>query len=247
MAEPINRFSITHQVKVHECDQQDQIKPSALLRLMEEVSSRHLDSLGLPYHLLAERGMVFVLLQVGCRIHRKFGCNQQLVLETTPHPPQGVQFERSNRVYTPTGELLASAYTRWVLINPQTRRPLRPKALDFSLPFLQPIDPDGLRDYQPKIVLDGPAQGNRPLRYSDIDCNRHLNNAVYGDMMMDILPYEVACNRQISQFYLHFLHEARWPAEIALRCHQQSPDCYWVDGASDQPHFTAELRFAPNA
>ena len=33
--------------------------------------------------------------------------------------------------------------------------------------------------------------GERPIYYSDLDFNHHLNNAVYGDVLMDFLPAEM--------------------------------------------------------
>ena len=57
--------------------------------------------------------------------------------------------------------------------------------------------------------------GKRKIRYSDLDGNGHVYNAVYGDIVSDFLPEELI-NRQIVGFQINYQTEAVLGEELDL-------------------------------
>ena len=57
--------------------------------------------------------------------------------------------------------------------------------------------------------------GKRKIRYSDLDGNGHVYNAVYGDIVSDFLPEELI-QRQIVGFQINYQTEAVLGEELDL-------------------------------
>lgn len=71
--------------------------------------------------------------------------------------------------------------------------------------------PNGTTDVRlGKIVMPQqmPLQGERQIRFSDLDYNSHLNNAVYGDIICDYLP-NGAIGRQFSELQINYINESK--------------------------------------
>lgn len=243
MLKSMPMFEIEHKVKVHECDCYDQLKLSGILRLMEEVSSSHLDAMGLPYSVLHERQMVFVLIRAKVKTHCAPRCNDKIRIQTTPHQPKGVQFIRTVRFYNDKGELMISAYTEWVLMNPETRRPLRPKALGENIECLEVIDPDNLAGQEQQKAEIYETAADRIIHFTDIDCNRHLNNAVYGDILLDTLPFEVLRQKMVVGLEIHYQGESTIGQILTLKWGKTPDGGYEVVGENGKPAFAAIVHF----
>ena len=64
-------------------------------------------------------------------------------------------------------------------------------------------------------LREGEEAGIRTVRYSDLDGNGHLYNAVYSDIAVDALPDPLR-RKQLRQFQINFNHEAMLDEEIHL-------------------------------
>ena len=67
-----------------------------------------------------------------------------------------------------------------------------------------------------------PTVGRRPIVYSDLDFNHHMNNTKYADMLCDFIP-DMA-GRYVSALSLSYLREATFGDEITVHRQSLSPD-----------------------
>ena len=56
----------------------------------------------------------------------------------------------------------------------------------------------------------------RQIRYSDLDVNRHVNNARFTEFLMDCYPAEHHRNHRISSLTVAFVSEAKESDELVM-------------------------------
>ena len=202
----IYRDSFT--VAYYECDAGKSIKLSYLLRRMQQIATDHHDLLGLEYRTLYEKHFVFLLSKLGLDIVRMPMAGERVEMATMAKPLRGPRFIRDCVFTDGEGRRLLRAETVWLLANPTEHRIYRPSALPYPIPEVD----DGEPVLTPKGRLEPPSPlhilGSRPVRFSDIDSNHHVNNAVYADICCDFLPAQWLSQMQPRRFYLHFANEA---------------------------------------
>ena len=180
-----------------EADLYRRMKLSAVLRHMQDAAGRHLDSLGYSYEKLMEKHQVFLLSKMEILFEGSPMPEQEVTVRTRPHPAKGAYFLRETQLEA-NGKPLIFGNAAWILADNETHRVLRPSAFDWDYPF----DPAEFNSDIARKRIPEPENtlllGERQIRYSDLDGNRHVNNAVYGDILCDFLPVD-----WMSSFPLH--------------------------------------------
>lgn len=111
---------------------------------------------------------------------------------------------------------IVSGVSQWCVLNMQTRQSvdmsmMREAHDEFIVNEPSPIAPPArLR------AIDASTTVSRPVVYSDIDFNRHVNTLRYIDMMFDTLPLELIEERESIRLDINFLAEARYGETIAV-------------------------------
>ena len=208
-------------VMYHDCDVRGCLKISAAMRYMQQVSGEHLEVLGFPAEKLLHEEMVFMLSRVCIKIHRMPAAAELMTLATAPTAVQGVRFVREFSIDSERGEKLASAVTWWVLINPESRKILRPASFPYELRLQPSFAGYFIEDISmPKPAAAQPHQsGSVDIRYAHLDINNHVSNSMYADFICDILPYEQFLERGIDVFSVNFQNEARWGQTLMIERH----------------------------
>lgn len=238
-------YTVSLTVPYPECDVNNRMRISNIMRHVQQMGGAHLDSLGLTYHRMAADGVVLLLAKEGMTINRLPEGGERIHIETTPRKPKGATLLRDCTFYAEDGSELLFVETTWVAADTKTHRIVRPDELAYDIiPSLEEKDyaVTGLRVRQTEHA---PIVGERVVRFSDIDCNRHLNNAVYGDIVYDFLPVETVEKNQPKTFFMHFQHEAGLGECLTIRVGQTPEGGYVVTGtkASGEGCFTAMVRF----
>lgn len=199
----------------YDCDPKEQAKLSTVLKYAADIAGIDYTLKGYGHQYLWDNGMVFLLSRSSFRIHRMPRAYEEIVVSTWEHGIKGSQFLRDFEYFSKEGELLVSAATAWLLVNPVSRKILRPSAFIGEMKKL----PDKKPDCEEAGKLRMPEQhaliGKRKIRYSDLDGNGHVYNAVYGDIVSDFLPEELI-QRQIVGFQINYQTEAVLGEELDL-------------------------------
>lgn len=101
----------------------------------------------------------------------------------------------------------------------------------FDIEKRQSVDMSMLKDVYLKAMVDQPSPiamparlraiepsqtMSRPVVYSDIDFNRHVNTLRYIDLIFDMLPLEVIENNGGMRLDINFLSEARYGETLTI-------------------------------
>lgn len=191
------------------------LKPSSILRIIQEVAGRHLEQDGLSYEFMREKGIVFLLVKQAVHVIDLPRCEDEITVKTWFERTEGVKFVRNIRFMNDLGETLIEAATQWIIADPNTHRVLRPSAFTFEMPKegSDKVDAKISRIVVPDTAVDA---GVRVVRWSDIDCNSHMNNAVYADVVCDFFPGGLGSS-ELSDFQIEYDGEAALSDEISIK------------------------------
>lgn len=217
------------------------LKPSALMRHMQQLAREDCDGLGATYAFMRELNTVFVLTRLAFELDKPVNDGEELLLKTYNNTITGVIFDREFEIFSGE-EQIGRATTYWTLVRFDTRSLVRPK--DFPVKFeshdfgIQSVeiprrfDPEGLADC-----------GERLVRVSDLDENDHLNNCVYADIALDEIPEFDGVAHWVRSVRLIFRREAKRGDRLLLSKKEENGRfvVFAVNGGKDTPCFEAEI------
>lgn len=224
-------FTREAKANYYDCDCNNRLKLSAAMKYMQQTSSEHLEALNLSPDKLFRENMVFLLSKMCVKIHRMPLCTEPLVVGTAPLVPRGVRFLREFILESLAGERLISAMSLWVLVDPASRRVLRPKSFPYKISFQEPglggiIDDEPL----PKGVERVGGLMEVPVRYSHIDVNGHVNNTFYADFVLDALPPALVAAGVLDTVTISFQNEAKLGEVIEIITTQLPDGSHYLSG-----------------
>jgi acyl-ACP thioesterase len=122
----------------------------------------------------------------------------------------------------------------WVIMDLAAREIKRDKFLDYF----------GLEMLKERALGKGvgrlrPAAGaelvcEKEMKFSDIDYNRHVNNAKYVDFIMDSFSYDFHQENEVKAFEIHYINEIGAGDALLLRRSQMESEngnlSFYIDG-----------------
>lgn len=234
-----NSYTRQEELVFWDCDRNQKVRVAALLSKMAAFAGYDYDARGLTHEKLLALGEAFLLSRAVLRIHTCPVARDVLTITTWENGARGAHVQRVFEMTDQTGRLCVSAKSDWILVDPRTRKILRPSS--FTAKPLghcpKEIDcPDPRKIVLPK---DGLAElGNREIRWSDLDGNGHLYSGNYGDIVWDALPPTFQ-ERAPREFYINYSKEATQGDTLQLKGFSEGEN-YFVEGIGPQGNcFTA--------
>ncbi len=194
------------------------IKPSALLRHMQQVARDDCDQNGCTYSFMREQNTVFVLTKLGLDLYRPLREGETLTIRTYNNRITGIVFDREYDLWV-GDESVGRASTYWVLVRYDTRALVRPKDFPFAF-FSYEINDNAVEIPRRFGNEDAASVGERQVRVSDLDENNHLNNCAYADVALDALPDFDGLSHAVTGFRILFENEARLGQILSLSAKQ---------------------------
>ena len=232
----------------YDCDLAKRLKISSAMRYMQQTSGDHLKSLGLPYEKLFEEDMAF-LLSKGCiKVYNMPVSGQNIIIGTAPVATQGARFVREFTIDDTQGNRLISCSTLWLLVNPASRKIMRPTSFPYALELHESMVCNEFVDVD---IPKSPESRSTdlieiPIRYSHLDCNGHVNNGVYADFICDAIPFDALKEKGIGSLVISFQNEARHGDVLTVKTIALSENEYLVTGRKDgqSPCFEASVKLS---
>lgn len=229
-----------------ECDLRKCMSIANIMHHAQQMGSDHIARYGLNYNQMQCDGMVFVVAKQQITLNRRPTFGETLRLVTTPRAPKGVQFIRDTTFETLEGERLVEVNIAWVLVDPITHKILRPSVFDrYGFAFF-PNDGETISGYRIKKPEGNGVLHMRQVKYSDLDYNRHVNNAIYANIVCDLIPQEIMLHREPTRFGILYQKEATLGQILELEVVPAwSRLSYYVGGlVGGERCFEAEIQFA---
>jgi acyl-ACP thioesterase len=187
-------------------DCHQRLKPSRLLLYVQDISGLHSEQLSFSYEHLAEQGIFWAVIRHRIQITRLPMEKETIRLETWPMPTTRVAYPRSTVAYDAQGRELFRSICLWVLMDIKNRSMLIPKKSGIHIQgTVRGIELEPPGSLLPK---DLKQVDFRRVLYSDLDRNRHMNNARYLDWVQDLLPSQFHWEHPMKEITLSYINEA---------------------------------------
>ncbi|MBR7120208.1 MAG: hypothetical protein IKC77_08425 [Lentisphaeria bacterium] len=227
----------------HQCGADCKLKLKSIFDLFQDAAAEHADILGCGMENMLEHKTLWVLSRQKIEITRLPGVGEEVTVETYPCGMERLFAIREYRIYDGDGKLIINGTAAWLILDMDT---IRPKRLTPELLALVP-DNSNLPVSFRALGKIGCAPQENDLRFtccvraSDIDMNRHLNNANYAAMIQDALATEDITMQNISTVEINYLHSGQTGEEISVHL-QNSSDCVTVYGlCGEKSAFTSNV------
>lgn len=222
-----------------DCDRNKNARVGALLSKAAAFAGYDYDARGLTHEKLLEMRQAFLLSRVAMRIHRCPRVRDVLNITTKENGARGAHVQRVFTFADQQGNPYVTAKSDWILVDPVSRKILRPSAFTAKPIGVcdEEIDcPEPKKILLPKEGLED--LGTRTIMWSDLDGNGHLYSGNYGDIVWDYLPADLQ-EKTPAEFYINYSKEVTLGEELHLVGHREGTE-YRMEGIG--PHdvcFTA--------
>lgn len=237
-------FKMNFQVTSNDVGPTRTIRPSAVMKYIQEVAVVHLRDSGLSFETMKDGGIVFLIVKIGVKIYRSLACGEDFTAETWFEKLEGVKFIRNIKFTDSVGKTVVEAKSLWVAANPETHRIIRPSDYPYELPkdSERSISFDFARISVDKNIV---SMASREVYWSDIDYNYHLNNTVYAEFICDFYPGKtgegLGCN-DITSFQIDFEGEAKLGDKIEIKTEMKENGCCFEGTIDSKRCFKAFVR-----
>lgn len=211
-----------------DCDCRKRAGLYAVMKLFSELAGEDYERRGLGHDRLAERGWAFLLSRVRLRFFRWPEHTEQVFVRSWERSVKGPYFYRDYELLSKDGELLIAGSSQWFLVDIASRDIVRPALLEQDEALRSPRQADCSEPLRLKKLEGLPILGRRPVYYSDLDANCHVNNAVYSRIATDFLP-EALRGRELKDYSISFFTETGESQTLTLSGREEG-DAFLLQG-----------------
>ena len=199
--------SYKHRVEPQEVDFTLRASVASVINYMLNVAGTDAHNKGFGVNVLQGQSFTWVLSRLAVEVKEQPCQYDDIEVDTWVNEFNRLSSTRNFRIRR-EDNILAEGVSQWCMINMETR---------------QAVDMSTLKDVYERAMVDEPSpiaiparlraieptdKTSRPVVYSDIDFNRHVNTLRYIDLIFDTLPIELIENNRGLRLDLNFIAEA---------------------------------------
>jgi len=198
-------FSIfPFKIKSYQSDQDGKLTLNSLFHLLQECAwdNARLNNFG--YEYLESKNAFWVLSRVLVEMTEYPEWKDEIEIKTWPKGTDGFFAIRDFQI-TKNGKVFGNATSYWLILDKDSKRPKRLD--DFNFIHENFLNESAIDKKLKKITIAGELSeiDKRKVYYSDLDVNKHVNNATYVKWILD--SYFSLTMKSISEFEINFLSE----------------------------------------
>lgn len=218
------RWTGTYRINANDADCNNVVSASAMLRLMQDAANSEMEEDGPSYDELFESGLSFILSRIRMSFYTPLRSHDQVEVQSWACESRGVQFNRCYSIQR-DGLITAEAVSVWALCGVKDRKPHRVSEFEFGYRTDDMLELDLPARFRIPEDVTMRLMGERTVEYADIDCNGHMNNTRYPDLLCSYLDCDLRGQRVISMG-ISFVSEAPLGETLKFYCGQSDGTCY---------------------
>lgn len=202
-------------VHFYEAEPDGRVTVPALCRYMQEAADADCRSAGVSLAELRNGGRTWLLTRFGLQLNALPRLGDNLVIQTWgSNRSRGIRAYRDFRLLNASGNIFGEAVSLWIMLDLNTRRPLRLSEDVLSLRRPERVHVNALDE----MVLEAPAQTDCEQHFRvlwrDLDANEHANYVSYIEWALETIPAEVRRNKRLFELDVEYKGEAFLGQEV---------------------------------
>ena len=194
-------------------DKSDSMILSAALNFFQEAAISHAHNLGVGREAMAKANQVWILSRMTVLVERRPKYGETFTVRTWPRGGEKLFAIRDFEVCDYNNLPVIKASSSWIIIDLDTRRPLRPEAAMKNLPLNEGLNsglpiPPRLQEH-----LSMEKAMERRALYNELDYNGHVNNVSYIRWIEDAMNPVLLEQAKKMRLEINYLNEIR-PGEL---------------------------------
>jgi len=205
-----------YEIRSYDADRNLKLKFTTLCRFMQNTAYNHAENLGVGFSFLHEKKLIWMLAGQLVKIEKYPEWRDPVYLHTWPSSHDRIFYYRDFKLTDAGGEVLATATTKWFIIDMIRRRPMR-KGMIPEENFIYGERLFGNGFDKISVPESGGEEYKLEAQYSDIDIYRHVNSARYIEWALDAMPAEFTGSHELREIQADYLTEAVLGDELVLK------------------------------
>jgi len=207
----------TYKVFSYHADHTRHMNLVSLAKFLQETAGEHAEDLGIGYSKFKQMKIAWVLYKQVVKMKCWPVWGDEIKVKTWPSAVDKLICYREFEIYNSSDQLIGQISTSWLVINLETRRPVRIlKYYNFpGTDFKKVIFPDMIRT---KMILENETSSCRKyqVQLQDIDVNNHVNNTSYINWALNHYNPDFIMDHQLGEIEMQFQKEAFFGDEIEI-------------------------------
>lgn len=170
----------------------------------------HAESQGFGYGPNSGTGVIWVLLRLSVEMYERPLLGERYVVHTWVDSIQKISLTRLFDICNAEGKVIGRAHSVWTLLDLDTRElamfdAVNDRKLEACLLPRSDFSMQGMKKIRLKAAT---LVCERPIFYSDLDVNGHLNSVRILDMILDLLPLDKHKNLDVRRIDIAYSRES---------------------------------------
>jgi acyl-ACP thioesterase len=170
---------------------------------------------GFGVEVLQDNSYTWVLLRFSIEIATRPAQYDNITIDTWINDFNRLSSTRNFRMQR-DNTTIASGVSQWCVLNMETRQSVDMSMMKDAHDKFIVSEPSPIAPPARLRAIEASTTISRPVVYSDIDFNRHVNTLRYVDMIFDTLPLDVIEKSEALRMDINFLAEARYGEIISI-------------------------------
>ena len=236
-----NFYTETATVLNADADFRSLLKPSALLRYVEQVSADHARAFGMDDKFFQDHNVAFLVGKQALQFVRVPRRTEALTLTTRAEHSRRGAIKRITTVTDAAGKLVATVDCRWILVDLTGGHIMREP--DWTVENFWNETVEGELSLHTHRCKELTSAGECRASYSLCDLNGHVNNACYLDIACDALPLEVVKGGPLKFVSVKYHREIPLGSQVEVFYAPSADGWYVVGRREEHAAFECYLEF----
>ncbi len=195
-------------IRANEIDFRHKITLPCLANLLQETAIHNVEAIGLPMQVLLDKNLGWVMSRMHLKINEYPNGAEEIIVETCGHSFDKYYAYRDFRVYDKNNHIICTATSSWLIFDLAKRQLISiPDFVRESVSFCTEREPLPFPKNKIPSLQSIDYQTEFIVHWHDLDMNKHVNNVIYFQWVLDTLPADILNHFRVSEFDIMFRNE----------------------------------------
>ena len=210
-------------VPVYDLDSLGRLAVRAFADYLFETASRHAQRLGVGVQDLEPLGLTWMISRLRFTVASLPSWGETVRVTTWPSSAEPLYAHRDFELQDGQGRPVGAAISAWMIIERDSRRPMRVPGTVRNLPFPdRPRALPGGFTRLPKAELPC-RESDFTVRSGDVDANRHAGAVTYLEWILESLPPELLPDRRLAELEIQYRAECVRGETVRVLAREEDP------------------------